>query len=195
MKYFTLITGGLLLTLLAGCSTYVDDYYYSPRPVRAEIPATQPDQPPPASAMVSIVGVHRADDKEGIPESVEVRFRVENTGASTVLFTPQSLALSDGAFVRFPPPLLRPPQSWTLPPDQMAIVTAYFPFPPGKSWANTDLQSLELRWSLEVDGRTIRQVALFNRAYPTYYYDPYYEYGPYPFVEVGDVQFRHYHHH
>jgi hypothetical protein len=183
MRRTILIVSGLFLTaLLSGCSTYVDDYYFGPRPARAEIPATQPDQPPPVSALASIIGVHRADSQEGIPESVEVRLRVENTGANFVSFDPQSLELSDGAFVMFPRPVLRPPQAWTLPPGQMALLAAYFPFPPGKSWDSTDLQSLELRWDVQIDGHLARQVVLFNRVFPDYYYTRPYYYGPYPYV-------------
>ncbi len=204
LRHISLFLSPLILPLLVGCSPYVDGYYYVPRPAVAEIypfqaapPSTQPAppsaapaQPPPpaASTLVSVVGIFRGDRNQGIPESVQVRFRVENRGNEAVTFQPQTLELIDGSLVKYPPPLMQPPQMVTLAPNQATIIDAYFPFPPGRSWGNTDLGSLRLSWITQVGSQNVSQGVDFRRIYPGYYYyrDPYWGY-PGPFVGVGGV--------
>ena len=65
---------------------------------------------------LSVIGVHREDRTEGFPESVEVRMRLENNGPETVRFDPQTLELTNGRLLPFPPPLARPPNPITLAP-------------------------------------------------------------------------------
>jgi len=176
--------------LLGGCSTYIDGYHYVPRPAVALVPATQPSQPPPCAAIASIVGVHREDRGAGVPESVEVRMRLENNGPESVVFDPRTMELLDGGLMEFPPPVLRPAQPVALAPTQAVVVGAYFPFPPGRSYKNTDLESLQLRWRLQVAGQEVGQAADFRRMIRTYNYYPYPypdypPYGVYPTVGVG----------
>jgi hypothetical protein len=174
-----LILASLLPLLLAGCAPYVDDFQFVPRPAVAQIPATQPSQPPPVEAWASVIGVRRADRHAGVPDSVEISLRVENDGAGTVLFDPRTMELSDGIMAQFPEPLIDPPQNWTLEPGQSAQVRVNFPFLPGHDWDNTDLNSLQLRWAVDVDGRVLGQTVFFRRQlYYYYYYSPYYDYYP-----------------
>jgi hypothetical protein len=169
------------LMWLGGCSAYVEGYRYVPRPAVALVPGTQPSQPPPVATIVSIVGVHREDKSAGVPESVEVRMRIENNSPETVVFDPKSIELLDGGLMEFPPPIVRPPQPETLAPQQSVVVGAFFPFPPGHSYKNTDLESLELRWRIQIGGSEITQSADFRRMIRPYYYYPYPDYSPYPF--------------
>ncbi len=178
--------------LLGGCTTYVEGYHYLPRPAVALVPATQPSQPPPSAAIVSVIGVHREDRSAGIPESVEVRMRLENNGPETVVFDPRTMELLDGGLMEFPPPVVRPPQPVTLGPSQAVVVGAFFPFPPGHSYKNTDLESLQLRWRVQIGGSEVGQAADFRRMIRLYNYYPYPDYGypPYGFyggVDVGVV--------
>ena len=168
------------LALLVGCSPYHDDYQFFPRPALAEIPTTQPQQGSPLSVYATIVGVRYDDPQDEIPESVEVALQLNNNGPQTIIFNPRSFALSDGKLSAFPPPLLRPPTSATLAPGQTTNYTAYFPFPPGQDYDSMDLDSLQLRWSVQLDNRDVTQIVLFRRSIRYYYSsDPYYYgYGP-----------------
>jgi hypothetical protein len=173
----------LLLPGLPGCTEYLGDYQYMPRPLLAEVPPTPPLTAPPLAVLASVMGVHRADSKQAIPESVEVRLRLDNHGPGLVTFNPQSLELTSGALVRFPPAVTSPAPPLSVPTGQSATIIAYFPFPPGQSYHHTDLESLQLRWLVQIAGQTIAQVANFRRVYPRYYYDPYAgPYAPYPYA-------------
>lgn len=171
----------LFLPLAGGCSPYFEDYHYVPRPAFVELPPAPPQQTPPASASISIIGVRRADSKEGIPESVQVRMRLDNNGPQPIVFDPQTMELTNGTLLRFPPPLLRPPQPINLAPMESAYLDAYFPFPPGFHHDNTDLNSLELRWLLRIGDRTAGQAVNFRRVVRIYYDPyPYWGYPAYP---------------
>jgi hypothetical protein len=163
------------LSLMAGCSAYVSDFEYVPHPALAEVTPAPPDRTPPVSAFATIIGVHRSDHDEDIPQSVEVRLRLENNGPHTITFDPQSLQLSTGDLLDFDPPIVRPAHELTLAPSDTAIVDAYFPFPPRRSYDNVDMRSLELRWHVQIDGSTVGQLVSFRRIYPNHYFygDPY----------------------
>jgi hypothetical protein len=60
-----------------------------------------------------------------------------------------------------------------LEPMQSAVVSAFFPFPPGHSHRNTDLDSLQLKWVVQIDRRPVGQNVSFHRPYPIRYYYPY----------------------
>ncbi|MGD0461527.1 MAG: hypothetical protein ABSB74_03460 [Tepidisphaeraceae bacterium] len=174
----------LLLPLVIGCSQYVGDVSFVPRPAVADIPPTPPQQNPPVSSMASVIGVRYEDPADEIPSSIEVRLRVDNNGPGSVVFSPTEMELSNGELQRFPPPIIRPPDPVQLPVGQSAYVTAYFPFPPGHSYYDTDYSSLQLRWRVQVDGKIVGQGAYFRREYATYY-----DYGPYPYYSYPSYGF------
>ena len=182
----------LVLVSAAGCSPYLDDFRYAPRPAVAEIRSTSPQQAPAVTAMASVIGVRREDRNEGIPESVEVRLRLENNGAETVVFDVQTLNLTGGQLLPFPPPVVRAPSPITLTPMQSMTLTAFFPLP--RSFHEGDLDSLVLRWIVQVGGQKVSQSVTFRQVYArVYYYDPYW--GPYrgypPYFWYGGVVFIH----
>ena len=154
---------------VGGCGPYVDGYHYLPHPAVAEIrttAATQPSaqpQPPPLVAYASIVGVRRENRDLKIPLSVEVRLRLDNRGPQAVQFDPRSLDLTTSELLPFPRALAQPPTPATLAPGQTLIVAANFPFPQGHTYDNTNLQSLQLHWSVAIDGKVIPQSADFHR--------------------------------
>ena len=174
-----LIPLALCFALLPGCSAYVSDFQYVPHPALAEVPPTPPDKSSPVSAFASVIGVYRGDSKQYIPESVEVRFRLENNGPHPVYFDPTSLQLATGDLQTFEPPILHPSQPATLEPTQLAMYDAFFPFPPGHAYDNMDMRTLQLRWNLKIHGSPVRQIVSFRRIYPYRYYyypDPYWGY-------------------
>jgi hypothetical protein len=197
-----------LACMLAGCSTYIDDFQYSPRPAVASLspmgqpPATQPapgqpapQQPPPAlSVLATVIGVHRADSKLGIPDSVEIRLRIDNNGPENVIFNPQTLTLINGQLVPFGQVIA--PQPVGLDPHQTAYVTAYFPFPPGHGVGDTYMATLQLNWQVQIGGQTVAQTVSFQRVWSSYYYggpvyySPAYVYPTYPVVVGVGIGFH-----
>jgi len=159
-----------------------------PRPAVANIPPAPPQTYPPVTALASVIGVRLPDSRQGIPTSVQVQLRIENNGPETVVFQPQSMQLLDGVLMDFPPPMVPAPSPVTLAPQQSASVSAYFPFPPGRSCDNTDLNALQLRWSVQVNGQIQGQAVSFSRVFTAYYYQPYWVYPPpYPWFGFGGV--------
>ena len=122
-----------------------------------------------------------------MPTSVEVRLRIDNNGTHRINFDPRSLSLMDGSLAVFPPPIVRPPTPVVLDPTQSVILTAFFPFPPGLSYEDLDMQTLQLRWKADIDGRRVGQVVYFQRARVYYYYD----YPPPPVFVGGGVVIVH----
>jgi len=172
---------------VAGCSDYLSDYYYLPRPALAEVPATQPNQPPAVSTLASVIGIHKADAKPAIPQSVQIRIRLENTGTGLLHFDPVSLQLTTGDLFEFDHPLLPEALPNVLQPGQPIAFDVFFPFPPGHDANNVRLDSLQLQWMVQAGDRHIREVINFHRQMEYYYYyqpawDPYadYPYGYYP---------------
>jgi len=169
------IISAFCLLGIVGCSQYDEDYQYTPRPVTAQIPATQPQDPPPVSTMATVVGVRYGDEDNHLPQCIEVRMQMDNNGPDTVVFDPMSMELRTTQMVRLGPPIVRPPTPINLPPSQSAYLTAYFPFPGGGSYDTIDLNSLQLRWRLQIGPRPVAQVVYFTRVWDPYYYGP----GPY----------------
>jgi hypothetical protein len=176
------------LMAVIGCSQYDEDYQYSPRPVTAQIPATQPQDPPPVSVMATVVGVRYADEDNHLPQCVEIRMQVDNNGPDSAVFDPMSLELRNSELVRLGPPIVRPSAPITLNPAQSAYLTAYFPFPVGVAYDTMDLNSLQLRWRVQVGPRPVGQVVYFTRVWAPYYGPgpgPYWYYPPPPVVFYG----------
>jgi len=166
------------LFALAGCSDYLPDYYYRPRPALVDVPSTRPDQPPAVSALASVIGIHKPDSKMGIPESVQIRIRVENMGTTPglVRFDPASLQLTTSDLFDFDRPLLYPATfPDVLPPGQPIVFDAFFPFPPGRDAGNVRLDGLQLQWMVQMGDRHVRQVIDFHREILYYYYEPAWE--------------------
>jgi hypothetical protein len=176
------------LMAVVGCSQYDDDYQYSPRPVTASIPATQPQDPPPVTVMATVVGVRYGDEDNHIPQSVEIRMQMDNNGPDTVVFDPMSMELRTAQLVRLAAPIVRPPTPITLNPSQSAYLSAYFPFPAGVAYDSMDLNSLQLRWKLQIGSRPVAQVVYFTRIWAPYYGPgpgPYWYYPPPPVIFYG----------
>lgn len=178
MRLLGVLVGAFCLMGVVGCSTYVDGYDFTPRPALAQVPGTQPSEPPPVTASVYVAGVRYNDDDDQIPPSIEIRMSIDNTSQGMVVLNPPDLNLTNGQGFQFMPPIVRPPTPINIEPMQSAYLTAYFPFPGGTSWDNVDLSTLRLRWRLQIGPRVVGQIVYFNRV-PPVYYDPYW-YGPPP---------------
>lgn len=169
MRFRTLVLLSVA-TLLWGCSTYDTRYAFdSPVEVPVAVPGSDGAR---VRTLVSVMGVHNADKHAGIPRSVEVRLRIENTSPARVSFNPRSMVLLSAGLVQFPDPILRPPGDRGLDPGQSAMIQAFFPLGEWETSERVDLSGLNLQWTLEIDDRTLTQSASFIRL-PTAYYDRY----------------------
>ena len=102
IRFKSVLVVGAAATCLNGCSTYDTRYVFDPRPVdvTAAIPGAATAEP--VRTLVSVAGIRRADPASGLPVSVEVRLRLENTSAVPVSFDPASLALFSAGLKQFP---------------------------------------------------------------------------------------------
>ena len=181
---------------LIGCAgpTYVGGYYYLPHPGLANVPASQPSQPPAVASLATVVGVRYPDDQLHLPLSVEVRLRLENNGSEPAVFDPKFMQLTTGDLVRFPPAIVNSSGPINIPVGQTALITADFPFPDSRAFDEYDLSSLHLRWTVLVGSRTCEQIVDFRLDdYPRYYGRPYsyYDDYPYPYPVFGGVVIVH----
>jgi hypothetical protein len=153
-----------LLLIAGGCGssapTYQSIYPYMPQPAMVTIFSTK-DQKPAVDAIVSLMGVHQPD--QSAPLSMEVRMRLENKGVVAATFDPRSMSLESGALQSFDPPLVHLSQPLQIAPGQAGALTVFFPFPRGSDSRSMGLDTLRLRWEVQLDQETISQTALFKR--------------------------------
>jgi hypothetical protein len=189
-----LIAGAMVLAggLLGGCSTYVADYDYFPKPALVVIPqslqppatqsaATQPAMPAEPAAMnvlATVVGVRREDSGNHLPEAVEIRMRLEN-GAMPAVFDPAQVQLVTGGLVALGPGTMMPAQAVTLSPGQQLEVAGTFPLPAKFSDSTLDLTALRLSVPVTINGRAVQAGMTFQREIPYYAAGPYAGYYPY----------------
>lgn len=183
-RFGLLWMAALAMTALAGagCETgpYLSAYSYQPRPGIYEVRKHGADQQaPPLTAMVSILGVRRADPDHHVGPSIDVRFQLESNSPEPAWFEPASLSLANGMLQPFPRPYVNPPTTVTLSEGQQAQVTASFPFPPNTKPEQMDLNELRLRWVVHIGGFDVPQTALFERS-GAGYSGPDYQAGPAP---------------
>jgi hypothetical protein len=153
----------ILPVVLAGCSTYVSDYRYAPAMTTAQVRMQGGNSVPSLSAIISLGGVRRADSESGIPSSVEVRIRLENTGVEPATLDPAGLELIPASLEAFDPAITVPPGVITVPPGQSQTITAYFPFQRGKSYDTMNLDTLRVKLGAKIGAQTIPMSVVFTR--------------------------------
>lgn len=182
IRLLGVLGGAIFLTAVVGCSQYDDDYQYAPRPGTVEIPATQPQAPPPVVTSATVIGVRYDDPDAKIPASIEIRMRMDNNGPDPVVFDPMTMELTTAQLIRLGPPIVRPSTPINIPASQSADLTVFFPFPVGSSYEAVDLNSLQLRFQIQVGPKMDGMIVNFTRVWPQYYgpAGPYWYYGPPP---------------
>ena len=168
-------SGLLFLTLAGGCAPrppYFSGYRYAPAPALVDVFRKGTDsERPPLSVMVSVIGIRRGGSTVEAPPAVEVRMRFENNGKTPATFDPSTLSLVSGTLQPFLQPEVHGPKPLQLAPGQSQTISAFFPFPRGVEPGAMGLDSLRLRWQVQLDNQSIPQTAYFERTSPLYY-DP-----------------------
>jgi hypothetical protein len=162
-----LLTGLVAAALCAGgCSTYDHRYVYEPSPADVALGEI------PLHALVTVLGLRRADADEGIPSSIDLRMELENTGSEPVTLHPAALALYAADLTRFADPEVEPAGPVEIEPQGTALVEARFAFPGGLEAGDVDLSGLRLRWTVDTTGGTVTAGCGFTQR-PNAYYDRY----------------------
>lgn len=159
------------LTALASCSTsrwY--DYRFTPAPLEVQL-QTSEDPNAEARGLVTVLGVARARDGE--PDAVEMRLRLENLGTTPANLLEQSFRLVSADLQSFGPPEVRPPGDHRLQAGENVIVDVRFPLPKGKRPGDFNLSGLNSSWTVAFGERRITTSASFVRS-DVGVYDPYY---------------------
>lgn len=163
---FGLIAMAACMFAVGGCESgpYLPAYSYQPRPSISTVRRHGTEQQaPPLTALVTILGVRKADPDHHAGPAIDVRMRFESNGTEPVTFDPSSLDLVTGSLWPFPHPYVNPPMQLTLTSGQQQNITATFPFPPNTRPEQMDLNELRLRWVVHVAGFAVAQTALFER--------------------------------
>lgn len=168
----------LCACIVGGCasSPYSDRYRYQPRPVSVKMTAPEAPQQASVRALATVIGLHRATEQQA--QSIDVRLMLENVGEAPATFDPATLKLFDASITPLPEPRVDPPTTLTIAPGQSKTINAGFPLTDRDDY---DLEGLNLRWSVTVDGRTLTHSATFNRREiedSSYYHRPFYPYDP-----------------
>ena len=164
-----------LVAALASCSTspWYDDRF-SPSPLEVQV-SSSADPAAQVRALVTVRGVSKG--KDGGPDAVEVRMRLENLGTRKAVLDQQALSLVSGDLVEFGPPTVVPaPQ--TIAPQGAQMLDLIFPLPQGMRRQDLSLRGLNLRWTIDFEGRRVTTGASFQRVEMLYVHDE-------PRVHVG----------
>ena len=145
---------------LAACSSspWYDDRF-SPSPLEVQV-ASDADPAAQARTLVSVRGVSRGRD--GSPDAVQVRMRVENLGHRSARLDAQSLALVSGDLVEFRAPVVAP-EPQPIAPGSTHSYDLTFPLPEGARRKDLSLRGLNLRWTIDFEGTGVTTGASFQR--------------------------------
>lgn len=180
MKPFSVLAV-LLLATLGACQSAWYPHRFGPAPLDISLDSERVTEAR-GRALVTVLGIRRADSSAGTPERVEVRMRLENTGARTLAVVPESFELVSAALESFQPPSFSGLPSAPLAQGESATFEVYFPLPEGSTADRMGLAGLNLKWLVDFEGERVGTGVTFERRvdpypYAYWYYDPFY--GPY----------------
>lgn len=178
-----------LLLVAAACTSTRLALEFTPAP--AEVVVASEDGAPLARVLATVVEARRHDGDPDRPFELHLRVRLENLGGEDLSLDVEELLLLDAGLVPFGTPRARDPTrgepATRVPPDGVAVVDLLVPFPRDREPADLDLEGLNLRWTLRVDGRARVGSVAFTRVrrergrddarfHGSYWYGPHY--GP-----------------
>lgn len=165
--------------LLAGCATVSLPRY---RPSFSEV-GIRTDHAAGAQMLVSLVAVP-ADEKTEAPAGLEARIRLDNHADATARIDPESLDLVEANLASFPEPWVSPSGGLEVKPGGEGMLTARFPYPAQENADSDALESVHLRWKVDIGGNSYARGITFQRRessvvyysypypYPAYYWGP-----------------------
>ncbi len=176
-----LCVAALVLASLCGATGCQTAYYpvrYAPVPLESRV-ETAADAQVSGRVLITVLGVRRADEEQGLPAGVEMRIRVENLGTKPFAVDPTDFKLLSADLRTFAAPRVTPPDPVEVGADDSGTLDVYFPFPFESSVDEFAMDSLNLRWTIVVNGgERITAAATFDRIYGP-------DYGPAWGVSMG----------
>ncbi len=169
MTHRILIPAAALL-LLSACSTYRPGFQYSPAPAVAVTESK-------ARVLAAVEGVRRASAADGLPESVDVRLRIEAPPDRDVTLQKEHLNAVSADLIDLPLVGFGPDGDTTVPAGTSRQFTAYFGLPED---VDVDLDGLAVRWRALVGNKTADGHVNFERVRYAYH-DAYPHYGHWSF--------------
>jgi len=169
----------------AGCASAPPPY--DPPLAHVEVPI---DADAHIDELVSLRAVS-ADRAHAQRAGMEARIRVDNETDRPARIDPREIELIARDLRAFAPPAVVPADAIEVAPGGSAVVTARFAYPSGESTSSEGLRAVDLRWTVEEDGRPYASSLAFDRieAPPTLY-DPWF-WEPEPRVVLrGEVARR-----
>ncbi len=170
MKPSASALASLLLTasLAAGCQSAYYPVRYVPLPLEAQVQSAS-DAQLSGRVLVTVLGVRRADEATGRAAGAELRVRVENLGARPFALEPGDFRLLSADLRPFAEPTVTPPEPQFVEADGSATLDLFFAFPDEESVEQYAMDSLNLRWTVLVEGgERLTAAATFERVYGPY---------------------------
>jgi hypothetical protein len=158
---------------------------FLPAPLEVQL-AAEGEPSAQARALLTVVGIRRAAD--GQPAQVVVRLRLDNMGDARLALVPEGFDCVTSDLVSMGAPSLDADPGEPLASGESRTWTAAFPVPAGRTPEDLDWRGLNLKWTVDFEGRRVTTGVTFDRVYDRGYYDPYYDPywdGPYGGVNVG----------
>lgn len=155
----------LAFAALSSCTAsrwYDDRFTPAPLEVQVETAAVAGAQ---VRTLVSVLGVERA--KDGAPDRVVVRMRIENLGTAPATLVTSELELVTADLATFDLASVEPPEVAPIQAGESAIYDLTFPVPDGKRARDLNLRGLNLKWATafgnDPGGPKVRAGASFQR--------------------------------
>lgn len=170
------------LGLVGACRSSWYSYSFAPAPLEVAL-----DSPRAADAkgraLVTVLGIRRADEKAGTPARVEVRMRLENAGSRKLAVVADSFRMVSSSLENFAAPTFSALPTEPLARNESAVFEVAFPLPDGKGPEALGLAGLNLRWEVDFEGERVGTGITFERRTDPYpygwYHDPFYDsWGP-----------------
>jgi hypothetical protein len=172
--------GACASLLLLACHGYYPSWHYAPNEeIHALHLGSDRDPEPTARVSARIAGILRPEN--GSPRRMHARFAIDSTGKQDVVFkVAQTTVTPSGASPIPPSPAAG---DVGVPPGAHRDLELYFDLPDPAVVPNSALETIELAWTLEIDGAPHTSRATFRRAQyadpgPGYWYGDPYWYGP-----------------
>lgn len=183
-SFITCCLLGVSAFSLAGCSVYDGRYQFTPKPAEVVVYSKDQNQSSGVRTLVSVIGVRRAQKDKGEPASVEVAVRVENQTGKPIVFVPTRLQLIAGDLNEFGPPQLSSADQVQIDPEKSWSSHVRFAFPTEVARDRVDLDGLNLKWTVVIEGHLTTSSVSFTRrvVYSDggyWYGGPYYSHGFY----------------
>ncbi|MCE9594154.1 MAG: hypothetical protein K8S98_08170 [Planctomycetes bacterium] len=166
------------LGLVGACRSSWYAYRFAPAPL--EVALDSPRAPDAKGrALVTVLGIRRADEKAGTPARVEVRMRLENAGTRKLAVVADSFRMVSSSLEDFAAPSFDALPAEPLAQNESAVFEVAFALPGGNGPEELGLAGLNLRWEVDFEGERVGTGITFERRpepYPYgWYHDPFYD--------------------